>query len=105
MPIASLAILVYAAILVIGGFIGWRLSGDRMRFTSSLISAAMLTIAYRLSRISPRAGYLMGMAITVILTVMFAVRLKKTRKLVPSGILLLVSVAVVITLAWTAITG
>ena len=43
--IAAAAILIYAAILVIGGVVGWRLSGSRMSFTASLTSAALLTIS------------------------------------------------------------
>jgi uncharacterized membrane protein (UPF0136 family) len=105
MQTASFVILVYAGILVIGGFIGWRLSGSRMSFTSSLISAALLSVAYRLSRIAPRPGYLLGTAICLGLAAMFGVRLKKTGKFVPSGILLLLSAAVAITLAWSAIAG
>ena len=105
MPVASLVILIYGAILVVGGFIGWRLSGSRTSFTTSLISAALLSVAYRFSRIYPRPGYLLGMAICLGLAAMFGRRLKKTGKFLPSGILLLLSAAVAVTLLWSAITG
>ena len=56
--IAAAAILIYAAVLVIGGVVGWRLSGSRMSFTASLISVALLTTAYSLSHSSSFGGYL-----------------------------------------------
>src|SRR6266478_8565073 len=52
----SAVILSYAGLLVVGGVIGWRVSGSRISLTSSLISAALLAVAYRISLGSPFAG-------------------------------------------------
>ncbi len=101
MPTPALVILIYAAILVIGGFVGWRLSGSRISLTASLISAALLSFAYRLSRTSPGPGYLMGTIITVGLAVMFTLRFRKTKKFMPSGMLLALSVIVLAFLLWS----
>src|SRR5581483_4297674 len=90
----AIVILTYAALLVIGGVIGWRVGGSRMSLTSSLISAALLSIAYRISRIEPRAGILMAAVVAFALAVLFVFRLRKTRKFMPSGMMLALSAAV-----------
>ncbi len=100
--IAAAAILIYAAVLVIGGVVGWRLSGSRMSFTASLTSAALLTIAYRLSYSSSFGGYLMATIVSLALGILFAARFRKTGKFLPAGMMLLVSLVVVILLGWAA---
>ncbi len=100
--IAAAAILIYAAVLVIGGVVGWRLSGSRMSFTASLTSAALLTTAYSLSHSSSFGGYLMAAIVSLALGILFAVRFRKTGKFLPAGMMLLVSLAVVILFGWAA---
>ena len=97
----SAVILTYAAILVAGGFVGWRMSGSRISLTSSLISAVLLSIAFRLSQSSPAGGYLMGTIVALALAALFALRLRKTKKFMPSGMMLLLSFAVAVILAWS----
>ena len=101
LPFTSAVILTFAAILVVGGFIGWRKSGSRISLTSSLISAVLLSIAYRLSLSSPAGGTLMGALVALALTALFAWRLRKTKKFMPSGMMLLLSLAVSVILAWS----
>ncbi len=98
--IASAAILIYAAVLVIGGVVGWRLSGSRMSFTASLASAALLTTAYSLAHSTPFGGYLMAAIVSLALGILFAVRFRKTGKFLPAGMMLLVSLVVVILFGW-----
>ena len=96
----SAVILIYAAVLVAGGIVGWRISGSRMSFTASLISAVLLATAYRISLGYPSGGYLMATAFSLALGVLFAFRFRKTGKLIPSGTLLLLSLVAVILLGW-----
>lgn len=98
----SAVILTYAGLLVIGGIIGWRISGSRISLTSSLASAALLSVAYRISSSEPRSGYLMAAIIALALAILFAFRLRKTKKFMPSGMMLLLSAVVTIILAWSA---
>jgi uncharacterized membrane protein (UPF0136 family) len=97
----SAVILSYAAILVAGGFIGWRVSGSRISLTASLLSALLLSIAYRLSQTSPAGGRLMATIVALALAVLFASRLRKTKKFMPSGMMLLLSIVVTVILAWS----
>ena len=97
----SAVILTYAAILIVGGFIGWRMSGSRISLTSSLACAAVLAAAYRLSRTYQAGGSLLATIVALALVVLFAMRLRKTRKFMPSGMMLLLSSLVTIILAWS----
>ncbi len=97
----SAVILIYAAILVAGGVIGWRVSGSRISLTSSLISAFLLTVAYRITLSSPLGGYALAAFVSVALEAVFALRLSKTKKFMPSGMMLILSGVVTVILAWS----
>lgn len=94
-------ILTYAALLVLGGIIGWRVGGSRTSLTSSLISAALLSVAYRISREEPRVGFLIATVVALALAVVFVFRLRKTGKFMPSGMMLALSAIVAVILAWS----
>ena len=98
--LAAGVILAYAAILIVGGFVGWRFSSSSISLTAGLASAALLAIAYRLSSIRPLAGYLMAAAVSLALVVMFLIRFRKTRKFFPSGMMLVVSGIALAILGW-----
>lgn len=99
----SAVILIYAFLLLVGGIIGWRVSGSRISLTSSLISAALLAAAYRISLGSPFSGRLMATLVATALEVVFAMRFRKTKKFMPSGMMLIVSGVVMVILAWSTI--
>jgi uncharacterized membrane protein (UPF0136 family) len=97
-------ILVYAGLLVVGGVIGWRVSGSRISLTAGLASAALLVLAYRLSLSNAFGGYLLATAVALGLAVMFSRRLRKTNKFMPSGLMLVLSsVAALLLAAITAL--
>ena len=98
--LAGGVILAYAAILIAGGFAGWRLSGSRISLTAGLTSAAMLAIAYRLALSYLLVGYLLAVLISLGLTVMFGLRFRKTKKVMPAGMMLAVSAIVLAILGW-----
>jgi uncharacterized membrane protein (UPF0136 family) len=98
--LAAVVMLGYAVLMIAGGIAGWRLSGSRASFTSGLASAALLAVAYRISLRSPAAGTLMAAVICFALAAFFAVRLGKTKKMMPAGMLLLLSAAAGAILGW-----
>ena len=98
--LAAGVILAYAAILIVGGFVGWRFSGSRISFTAGLGSAALLATAYRLASIRPLAGYLMASVVSLALVVMFLLRFRKTRKFFPAGMMLVVRGIALAILGW-----
>ena len=102
---ASAVILIYAALLVAGGYVGWRKSGSRISLTAGLISAALLSVAFRVVWYSPRAGYLMADIVAIALSIMFSLRFRKTKKFMPAGMMLVVSDVVAVILAWSTISS
>ena len=104
MPISPSAVIVaYALFLIVGGIVGWRKSGSRVSLTASLISAALLSIAYRISLNSPFAGYLMAAIIAFALALVFFRRFRKTKKFMPAGMMLILSTLVCLVMAWFTI--
>ena len=91
---------VYGVILIVGGIVGWRLSGSRISLTASLASAALLAVAYRVAFFHLLAGYLLALLVLLGLTVLFGLRLRKTGKFMPSGMMLAVSGIVLAILGW-----
>jgi uncharacterized membrane protein (UPF0136 family) len=95
-------ILLYAGLIVVGGVIGWRVSGSRASLTASLASAALLAIAYRLSLSNMLGGYLLATVVALGLAVLFFRRLRKTGRFMPSGLMLVVSSAAALLLGGIA---
>ena len=91
---------VYGVILIVGGIVGWRLSGSRISLTASLASAALLAVAYRVAFFHLLAGYLLALLVLLGLTVLFGLRLRKTGKFMPSGMMLVVSGITFAILGW-----
>ena len=101
----SSVILAYAVFLIAGGYVGWRKSGSRISLTASLVSAAFLSIAYRISWDSPVAGYRMAAVIAFALAVMFFLRFRKTKKFMPAGMMLILSSLVSAVLVWFSLSA
>ena len=98
-------ILAYGVILIAGGFAGWRLSGSRISLTAGLASAALLAVAYRVALFHLLSGYLLAVLVSLGLTVMFGLRFRKTKKVMPAGMMLAVSAVVVAILGWLTATS
>ena len=98
--LAAGVLLAYGAILIAGGFAGWRLSGSRISLTASLASAALLAIAYRVAVYHLLAGYLLAFLVSLGLTALFGLRFRKTKKVMPAGLLLAVSGIAFAILGW-----
>ena len=93
-------ILAYGAILIAGGFVGWKFSGSRISLTAGLASAALLAVAYRVALFNLLAGYLVAFLVSLGLTVMFGLRFRNTRKVMPAGVMLAVSAIALAILGW-----
>lgn len=98
MPPGQFTLLAFAGLLAVGGFMGWARARSRPSLIAGLGSAVVLVICWAVSRTYESAGYWSGAAVSVLLCAMFAARLRKTRKWMPSGVLLLASIVAVILL-------
>jgi uncharacterized membrane protein (UPF0136 family) len=84
---------VYIVLLVVGGLIGFLKAGSKMSLLSSAIFAALLILTAVPGLFTPRAALGLSNVIMALVVVVFAFRLAKTRKFMPSGLLLLLTLA------------
>lgn len=102
METGAIVLLAYAAVMLLGGLMGYSKAGSRPSLVAGLVSAALLFVAFWIGRDDPGRGYGLGTIIALLLTAVFAVRFMKTRKAMPSGMLFAVSLAALLLLgsAW-----
>ena len=91
----KIIILGYGVFLVLGGYFGWK-AGSSKSLVTSLVSAALVFLGFFLTANSPRNGYLLLSGVGAALTIVFIMRLAATHKFMPSGMLLLITVAYLI---------
>jgi len=83
----SIAALIYGAIAAAGGWIGYRKAGSKVSLWSGLASGACLIFGGALGALGQPWGLWLAVIVTGVLVVVFVVRLLKTRKLMPAGMM------------------
>ena len=81
---------VYGVLMLVGGLMGAR-AGSRASLVAGTASGGVLLIAWFVARSNPAAGLWTGSAISLLLCLTFAIRVRKTGRLMPAGALLAVS--------------
>ena len=84
---------VYIVLLLVGGLIGFLKAGSKVSLITSAISAAVLVITTLPGVFAPGFRRNLAEAILAALLVVFAIRLTKTRKFMPSGLMLALTLA------------
>ena len=91
----QIALVVYAVLLAVGGIIGYTKAASRPSLIAGLASALAALLALALSFQNASLGMGLGSAVAVLLFLFFGYRFAvKTRKFMPSGLLAVVSLAV-----------
>ncbi len=84
---------IYIVLLLVGGHIGFLKAGSKVSLISSAVAAALLI----LTGVPGLFGYSVARAlqdlVMATLLVVFAIRLAKTKKFMPSGLMLVVTLA------------
>ncbi|HEY5232630.1 MAG TPA: TMEM14 family protein [Verrucomicrobiae bacterium] len=85
---------VYIVLLLVGGLIGFLKAKSKVSLVSSAVFAALLILTALRGVFQP--GFALGLAnvTLVVLLLVFAVRLAKTKKFMPSGLILAATVVV-----------
>ena len=91
MPIAKIILSVYGVLLLSGAYFGMK-AGSKISLIMGLVSGALVLLNVYYIGTSPACAYKGLTAISGILCVVFIIRLIKTQKFMPSGMLLLMSV-------------
>ena len=81
-------VLVYAVLMGLGGWFGFKKSGSKPSLVAGVLSFAVLVVAYFIQEIW------VAVATSGLLSLVFFLRVSKTRKLMPSGMLLVISAVV-----------
>jgi len=90
--VAQISLLVFGIVIMTGGVCGFLKAKSQKSLAAGLISGALLIAAHFISNCHPKAGLLLGAGTTSVLTIVFALRLAKTKKFMPSGMLLILTV-------------
>jgi uncharacterized membrane protein (UPF0136 family) len=82
---------IYVVLLLVGGLIGFLKAGSKVSLIASAVSASLLIIASIPSLLQPGIRDILVQTILAALLVIFAVRLTKTKKFMPSGLMLILT--------------
>jgi uncharacterized membrane protein (UPF0136 family) len=85
----TIALIVYGIIAIIGGLIGFAKSQSKVSLISGSISGVGLLVSGSAAAQSQEWGKITGMAIASLLVIVFIVRLLKTKKFMPAGLMIL----------------
>lgn len=86
---STIALIIYGVVAIIGGIIGFTTSQSKASIISGSISGAGLLIAGVAAAQNQEWGKIVGMAISALLVIVFIVRLIKTKKFMPAGLMIL----------------
>ena len=91
----KIIIIGYGIFLTLGAYFGWK-AGSSKSLIMGLGSAALVFLGFFLTTVNPRTGFLLLSLVGTVLTVTFVMRLLATHKFMPSGMLLIVTIAFLI---------
>ena len=84
---------IYILLLLAGGLMGFLKAGSKISLITSAVSAAALIITTIPGLLGPSLARGVADVIMAALLVVFAIRLTKTRKFMPSGLMLVITAA------------
>jgi uncharacterized membrane protein (UPF0136 family) len=83
---------IYIVLLLVGGLIGFLKAGSKVSLITSAVAAAALILTAIPGLLGPGLARGLADVIMAALLVVFAIRLSKTKKLMPSGLMLVITV-------------
>ena len=87
MTIGIIAAIAYGILALIGGIIGYVQAQSKASLISGSISGLLLMIAGVMQIQEQSAGLILATVITAVLVIVFGIRLAKTRKFMPAGLM------------------
>ncbi len=91
-PVCSISILVFAVLVLVGGIMGYKKAQSKPSLIAGIVSATSLGYCYWQSQTSPIYAFKLAFALIGALDGVFLVRLFKTKKFMPSGLMLILCV-------------
>ena len=90
---STLALIIYGVIAIVGGIIGFVKSQSKASLVSGSISGVGLLVSGIAAAQNQEWGKIVGMAIATLLIIVFIVRLIKTKKFMPAGLMIIGGIA------------
>jgi uncharacterized membrane protein (UPF0136 family) len=87
---------IYIALLLVGGMIGFFKGKSKVSLITSAVFAGLLSLTTLRSVFQPGFARDLSNVILAALVVVFALRLAKTKKFMPSGFMLIVTIAALV---------
>jgi uncharacterized membrane protein (UPF0136 family) len=92
MNLATVAAIGYGILAVVGGIWGYTKAGSQTSLTSGLISGTLLIVGGFAHQQNLNWGLPLSLGVTLLLIVVFVIRLTKTRKFMPAGLMVVAGV-------------
>lgn len=86
----------YIVLLLVGGLFGFFKAGSKISLITSAVSAALLILTTLRTVFQPNFRQAAAEIIMALLLVVFAIRLTKTKKFMPSGMMLALTVVALV---------
>ncbi len=94
----GLLLIIYGTLVETGGIVGFVKAKSRPSLISGLASGAVLTLSGIMALLGVPSGSYAGLVVTLVLCALFGWRFARTRAMMPSGMMLFVSIAVAVVL-------
>ena len=82
----------YGIIVLVGGFIGYSRAGSKKSLIAGAIAGILLLLAAIAQGLNIGFGLILAKIVTLLLLVVFTIRLIKTRKFMPAGLSLVIGI-------------
>lgn len=99
------AAIAYGVLAIVGGIIGYFQAKSKASLISGVISGLLLIIAGVMQLQGQGLGLILAVVVTIALIIVFAIRLAKTRKFMPAGLMTALGVAALVVMLKQATSG
>src|SRR5580658_5054552 len=96
MSIPTLVLWIYIVLLFIGGLIGFLKAGSKISLITSAIFAGILILCNTDAIFQPHFARILSTIVLVVLLVFFSLRLTKSRKFMPNGMMAILTLAALV---------
>lgn len=90
--IGQIATIVTAIFVAVGGIIGFKKAGSKPSLIAGVVSGVVLGICFGVSYVQPLWGLGAALFTLIVLQGVFGVRVKKTKKFMPAGMMLIICI-------------